>query len=140
MAKSRPTRRLAWIGGPILLLVLLAVFWNWDWFIPIVQSRASAAVGRPVTISHLHMRLGRIVTVTADNVIVANPPDWPKEDPAFVSVKALTIKADAWAYLTGHGLVLPLIELNGPRVLAAETKDGKENFRISTGGGGGGQT
>jgi uncharacterized protein involved in outer membrane biogenesis len=138
MPNFRRTRRLAWIGVPLLLLIALVAFWNWDWFIPIVQSRASAAIDRPVTISHLHVRLGRVVTVIADGVVVANPPDWPKDDPSFVSIKSLTIQADAWGYVQGHGLVLPRIELDGPRVLAAETKDGAANFRLSTGGGSGG--
>ena len=137
MLNPRTTRRLAWIGVPVALLIALAAFWNWDWFIPIIQSRASTAIGRPVTISHLHLRLGRVVTVTADGVVVANPPDWPNGDPPFVSIKSLTIQADAWGYIRGHGLVVPLIGIDGPRVLAAETKDGAANFRLSTGGGGG---
>jgi uncharacterized protein involved in outer membrane biogenesis len=135
MANSRLTRRLAWIGVPIVLLVMLVALWNWDWFIPIVQARASAAIGRSVTISHLHVRLARITRVTADGVTIANPPDWPSGDPTFVSVKTLTVEADAWGYVEGHGLVLPLIGLDGARVLAAETKDGAANFRLSTGGG-----
>ena len=137
MLNPRTTRRLAWIGVPVVLLIALVAFWNWDWFIPIVQSRASAAIGRPVTISHLHLRLGRVVTVTADGVVVANPPDWPNGDPPFVSIKSLTIQADAWGYVRGHGLVVAVIGIDGPRVLAAETKDGAANFRLSTGGGGG---
>ena len=137
MLNPRTTRRLAWIGVPVALLIALAGFWNWDWFIPIIQSRASTAIGRPVTISHLHLRLGRVVTVTADGVVVANPPDWPNGDPPFVSIKSLTIQADAWGYVRGHGLVVPLIGIDGPRVLAAETKDGAANFRLSTGGRGG---
>jgi AsmA family protein len=138
MRNLRPTRRLAWIGVPLVLLIALVAFWNWDWFIPIVQSRALAAIGRPVTIAHLHVRLGRVVTVIADGVVVANPPDWPSDDPPFVSIRSLTIEADAWGYVRRHGLVLPMIGLDGPRVLVAETKDGTANFRLSTGGGGGG--
>jgi uncharacterized protein involved in outer membrane biogenesis len=115
------------------------VFWNWDWFIPIVQSRASAALGRPVTIGHLHVRLGRVVQVTADDVVVANPPEWPSGDPAFVSIRALTVQADAWGYMHGNGLVLPLIGLDTPAILVAETSDGTANFRLATGGGGGGE-
>jgi uncharacterized protein involved in outer membrane biogenesis len=137
MANPRVARRLAWIGIPIILVALVAAFWNWDWFIPIVDARASAAIGRKVSIGHLHLRLGRITRVTADDVTVANPPDWPADDPVFVSIKSLTIDADALGYILGHGLVLPLIGLDGPHVLAAETKDGTANFRLSTGGGGG---
>src|SRR5580700_10018047 len=96
MADARTKRRLAWIGIPVVLLVLLVVFWNWDWLIPIVQSRASAAVGRPVTITHLHVRPGRITEVAADGVVIANPPDWPSGDPPLASVDRLTVQADAW--------------------------------------------
>jgi hypothetical protein len=138
MRNLRTSRRLAWIGVPVVLLIALVALWNWDWFIPIVQSRASAAIGRPVTIAHLHVRLGRVVTVIADGVVVANPLDWPSDDPPFLSIKSLTIEADAWGYVGGRGLVLPMIGLDGPRVLAAETKEGAANFRLSTGGGGGG--
>ena len=138
MAASRRARRLAWIGIPVLVIALVVVFWNWDWFIPIVQSRASAAIGRPVTIAHLHVRLGRVVTVTADDVTVANPPDWPSGDPPLAAVRALTIQADVWGYLHRQGLVLPLIGIDGPRVLLAETAGGAANFRLATSSGGGG--
>ena len=133
MPSFRSSRRLAWIGSPAVLLILIAVFWDWNWFIPIVQSRASASIGRPVTISHLHVRLGRVVTMTADGVVIANPR-WPSSDP-FVTIGTLTVQADAWGYIRGHGLVLPLIRLDRPRVLVAETKDGTANFRLSSGGG-----
>ena len=126
---------MVWIGVPIVALVALVAVWNWDWFIPIVQSRASAAVGRPVTIGHLHMRLGRVIEITADDVVVANPPDWPNGEPPFVTIHALTIQADVWGYVRGQGLILPLIGLDGPTVVAAETANGDANFRLSTGGG-----
>jgi uncharacterized protein involved in outer membrane biogenesis len=138
MADSRTKRRLAWFGVPILLLVLLAVFWNWDWFIPIVQSQASAAIGRPVKLAHLHVRLGRVIQLTADDVVVANPPDWPADDPPLAAIKSLTIQVDAWGYIQGHGLVLPMIGVDSPKLLVAEQKDGASNFQLSTGGSGSG--
>jgi len=140
MAVSRVFRRLVWFGIPVLMLGVLASVWSWDWFIPIVQSRASAALGRPVTLAHWHVRIGRIVQVAADDVVVANPSDWPRDDPPFVAVRKLTLQIDPRAYFRGQGLVLPLISLEQPKVLAAETMDGAANFRLSTGGksGGGG--
>jgi uncharacterized protein involved in outer membrane biogenesis len=137
MASSRATRRLVWIGVPVAVLVLLVAFWNWDWLIPIVQSRASAAIGRPVTIAHLHVRVGRVAEVIADDVVVANPRDWPSGDPPLIAIHVLTIRADTWSYVQGHGLVLPLIRLESPRFLLAETTDGSANFRLSAGNGGG---
>jgi uncharacterized protein involved in outer membrane biogenesis len=137
MPNSRVTRRLAWIGVPIILLVLLVLFWSWDWLIPIVEARASAAIGRPVTIAHLHVRLGRVVEVIADDVVVANPHDWAAGDPPLAAIRALTIQADAWGYIQGHGLVLPVIGIEGPKLFVAETADGTANFQLSTSGGGG---
>ena len=136
MPNSRASRRLAWIGVPIALAALVAAFWNWDWFIPLVQSRASATIGRPVTISHLHMHLGRVVIVTADGVVVANPHGWPSSDPPLAAVRMLTVAVDAWEYIQGNGLIVPLIKLDGPKVYVAETRDGEANFHISTGSSG----
>nr|WP_294506654.1 AsmA family protein [uncultured Rhodopila sp.] len=130
--------RLAFIGVPIALLVVLAAIWDWDWFLPIVQSKASAALGRQVTIGHLHVRLRRHIEVVADDVVVGNPPGWPGGNPPFVSIGSLTIQAELLPYLEGRGLILPLIGIDKPRVYAAETRDGAANFRLSTGGGGGG--
>jgi AsmA family protein len=138
MAGSRTARRFAWIGVPVVLIATIVAFWNWDWLIPVVQSRASAALGRRVTVSHLHVRLGRVVQVVADDVVIANPPDWPAADPPLVAIRVLTIQADAWGYLKGNGLLLPLVGLENPKILAAETADGAANFNLSTGGNSGG--
>ncbi len=137
MANPRTLRRLAFVGIPIALIVVLAAVWNWDWFIPIVQSRASAALGRSVSIGHLHVRLRRHIEVVADDVVLGNPPGWPSGDPPFVSVGTLTIQAEVLPYLEGRGLILPLIGIDKPRVYAAETRDGAANFRLSAGSGGG---
>jgi uncharacterized protein involved in outer membrane biogenesis len=137
MAGSRTVKRLAWIGIPVVLIGVIVAVWNWDWFIPAVQSRASAALGRSVTLAHLHVRLAPTVQIVADDVVVANPSDWPSGDPPFVAIRKLTVKLDALGYLMGRGLILPLIGLDTPRILAAETKDGLANYRLSTGGGGG---
>ena len=137
MATPLTMRLAAWIGIPVVLIGLVAVFWRWDWFIPIVEARASAAIGRPVTIEHLHVSLGRIAEVTADGVSVANPSDWTSNDPPFTTIRRLTIQADAWGYIHGNGLALPMIGIDGPTILLAETSKGAANFRLSTSSGNG---
>ncbi len=127
-----------WFGVPVVLLALLIAFWNWDWFIPLVESRASAAIGRKVTLAHLHVGLGRVITVTADGVTVANPADWPNADPPFVQLGKLTLKVNVWDYIEGKGLIIPLIALDQPKIYVAETKDGTANFRLATGKSGSG--
>jgi uncharacterized protein involved in outer membrane biogenesis len=133
MAKSRTTRRLVWLGVSVTLILLLVVFSSWDWFIPLSEARASAAIGRRVTIAHLHVQVGRVMQMTADDVAVANPPDWQGDDPPFVMIHGLTIRVDAWGYIQGHGLALPLIDLDGLKILAAETASGAANFRLAMG-------
>ncbi|HET6605139.1 MAG TPA: AsmA family protein [Rhodopila sp.] len=137
---SRAARRLVWIGIPILLLVLLVVFWRWDWVIPVVEARASAAVGRKVTIQHLHVGVGRVVTISADGVRIDNPSGWPVDDPPLAAIRRLTIKADVLGWIEGHGLVLPLVGLDVPQIYAAQTTKDNANFRLSTPGGGSGAT
>lgn len=125
-----------WSIIPLAFAGLLVAVWRWDWFVPIVQSRASAALGRSVRIGHLHVGLGRIIQVTADGVTVGNPPKWPSSDPPLASVEKLTVQVDVWDYIRGHGLDLPLIAIEKPQVYAAETADGASNFKFSFGGGG----
>ena len=47
----------------IVLVALLIFFWNWDWFIPLVEADASSTLGRKVTLEHLHVRLGRTTLI-----------------------------------------------------------------------------
>jgi uncharacterized protein involved in outer membrane biogenesis len=135
---TRRVRRITWIGTPVVLLGLLVAVWNWDWFIPAIQTRASAALGRTVTLGHLHVRLGSTVEVAADNVVISNPPDWPAGDPPLATVGRLTMRVDVLGYIMGRGLVLPLVALDKPVMYVAETKDGTPNFKLSTGSQGGG--
>ncbi|HYZ23017.1 MAG TPA: AsmA family protein [Rhodopila sp.] len=123
---------------PVVLLAVLIAVWRWDWFIPIVESRASAAIGRTVTLSHLHVGLGRTITVTADDVVVSNPDGWPSGEPPLARLGRLTLKVNILDYIEGKELVIPLIALERPKLYVAETKQGDANFRLKTGGSRGG--
>ena len=63
MAAHRFLKSLLFVGIPLAAIAALVTFWDWDWLIPIVQGRASSALGRQVTIAHLHVQLGRVTTV-----------------------------------------------------------------------------
>ena len=109
MARGRATKWALWGGIPLLLIAGLIVFWNWDWFIPVVEARASAALGRSVTIQHLHLRLGRVTRVVADGITIDNPPQWG--GPPFATVQQLTTDVDVWDDIFHHQLIIPLISL-----------------------------
>jgi uncharacterized protein involved in outer membrane biogenesis len=120
-----------------VLILLLIIFWNWDWFIPIVDSQASAAIGRKVTIQHLHVQLGRVTTVRATGITIANPDGFPASDPQFVTADALVVQANIVDYITHQLIDLPLIELDHPVISVREAGTAK-NYTLTTKSGGGG--
>jgi len=98
-----------------------------------VDKYASSALGRPVTITHLHVRLGRVPRVVADGITIANPPDWPGGG-NFATIDHLTVDADAMAYIKGRQIVLPTIIVDKPEVDAQQQADGTANWTLGGGG------
>jgi AsmA family protein len=114
----------------VLALVALVLLGNWDWFIPVVQSRATAAIGRRVTITHLHVKLGRVTTMTADGVTLANPDGFPQQKP-LAHFDSLTVAANVMSYFHGRAIVLPLIAIDHPDIAATALPDGSNNFILT---------
>jgi hypothetical protein len=127
MAGRRGKRWLIWLGAPVLLVALLVAFWSWDWFIPLAEARASAALGRPVKIEHLHVSLGRTVSVAAEGVRVGNPEGFP-DDPPFAQVGRATARLDLGAFLRSREVVVPSIELDHPVVNVIGKAGGDRNY------------
>ena len=121
---------------PGAAIAALVVLWNWDWFIPIVEGRASSMLGQQLSIEHLHVRLGRITAASADNVRIANPLDFP-EPGDFARIARLSVHADVMAYLRSREIVLPEVVLERPELQALQTADRKNNYTLSLGTGGG---
>ena len=132
LAQPPRHRRRIWpivVGLLVLAIVLLIALWNWDWFIPLVEARASAALGRRVTIGHLHVALGRQTTVAADDVVVANPTGFP--DPApLVALGRLTIVANVMDYIHHRTIVLPLIGVENGKIAPTALPNGQNNYTI----------
>ncbi|CAA9268386.1 MAG: hypothetical protein AVDCRST_MAG04-2980 [uncultured Acetobacteraceae bacterium] len=129
MAARRSKRWLIWLGAPLLLVALLVSFWSWDWFIPLVEARASAAAGRPVKIERLHVKLGRVTAVTAEGVRVGNPEGFP-DDPPFAEVARATARVDVGAFLRSREVVIPSVELDQPVVNVVGRGDGTRNYEF----------
>jgi len=129
--KRRTARRIATglFGVTAGAAVLLILFWNWDWFIPLVDAQASAALGRPVTIAHFHVHLGRATTVVADDVVVANPHGFPADAP-LARIARLSVVANVMDYIRTRTIVLPTITIDHPDIHATALADGTTNFAL----------
>jgi uncharacterized protein involved in outer membrane biogenesis len=129
VARLHLPRWLALLAPPAILLLLVAAFWSWDWFIPFAERRASAAIGRPVTIAHLHVRLGRIVVLTAEGVRIANSPGFPA-DPPLAQAEHVVARVDLLESWRQDALVLPEIHIAKPVVEAAAREDRTNNYGL----------
>jgi len=130
MTRRGGTRLALFIGIPVLAIVLLIIFWNWDWFIPIVESQASAQLGRRVTLSHLHVHLGRTTRIVADDVIVNNPTGFPSDIPPLARIGHLGIDVDVMAYIHNRIISIPRIDVNNPVLEVRALADGTNNYTL----------
>ena len=119
------------IGIPVLAIVLLIIFWNWDWFIPIVEGQASAQLGRRVTLSHLHVHLGRTTRIVADDVVVNNPTGFPSDIPPLARIGHLGIDIDVMAYIHNRIISIPHIDVNNPVLEVRALPDGTNNYTVA---------
>ncbi len=135
MALRRIPRWLIALGTLVAIVLLVVVFWRWDWFIPLVEARASAALGRPVTIAHLHVQLGRVTRLIADDVEVANPKEFPP-DSRFAKLDHLAVDLDVAGLLHDRSTIrIPRIGVQHPVVEVATGPSGEPNWKLATGSG-----
>ena len=128
------------IGIVLLAIVLLAIFWDWNWFRPLVESQASTALGRKVTLQHFDLKLRRVSTATADGVAIANPsgfPSSPELGDDFARIGRLVVTIDVMAYLQGRHIVIPSIVVDKPQVMAAQPEGQPANWSFPALSGGG---
>ncbi|WP_407646542.1 AsmA family protein [Gluconobacter cerevisiae] len=115
-------------GALVTALIVLVLIWQWDWFVPYINRKATAALQRPVSIAHLHVHLGFKPTITVDDLKIGQPEGFSKEKDDFASAHAITVKVDAWRYLTGGGLSVPLIRVDTPKGDIVSLADGTNNY------------
>jgi AsmA family protein len=132
MATRRAWRWGLGVGLPLLALALFLALFRWDWLIPIIEAQASAKLGRPVKIEHLHVSLGRTITVTAEGLRVGNPPGFP-EDPPFAVLPRGSVDV-AFAPLLRGEVVIPSVTLDQPQLQVLGRPDGSTNYAFNASG------
>ena len=135
----KPKRLRRWhfvLGGVVIAIGVLAAVWDWDWFRPLVARKASAALGRTVTLQHFDLRLGRLTAAVADGVRIANPTGF-SQDPPLAAVERLTVTIDTMELLRHRAVVVPDILIEQPQIAATQAEDGSANYlfpALSSGG------
>ena len=127
---------LRWVGGVIAALILAVVvflmLFNWDWFRPPLAKMLSDKLHRPVRIvGHLRVHLLTWTpTVMLGGLEIGEPAWAPQTDLA--DFQMITVKMKLIPLLTGH-VILPLIQLDQPRIAMYQDKNGRSNWDFSDG-------
>lgn len=114
-ARAHPV--LTVLGILAVLIVLLLIFWDWNWFKGPVERAVQAKTGRAFHIDgNLDVDLGRITTIGADRLRLANA-DWAlKTAPEMATVQRLEIDVALGQLIFHRSLHLPAIRITRPVV------------------------
>jgi uncharacterized protein involved in outer membrane biogenesis len=119
--------RNAALGLLVALPVAVALFFEWDVLIPLVERYASASLGRPVHIGHLRVELAQRPRIVAERITLANPDDFPA-DSTMASIDRLAVRLDVMKLLKGE-IDLPEIVVDRPVARLEPGKSGRRNWQ-----------
>lgn len=122
-------RWLIGLAALLLTLVLVVIFFPWDWLRGPINRYVSEQLGRRFEITrHLSVDLGRTSTVRADGIEFANP-EWARE-PYLVKANAAEFDIRLWPLLFGK-VELPRIALMEPQIGLQQEPDGRRTWALS---------
>jgi AsmA protein len=119
--------RIAGIVVAIVLLILIALplLINVNSFRPRVESEASTALGRQVTVGNLSLSI-LSGSVGADNIAIADDPAFSKSP--FVTAKSLKVGVELMPLIFSKQLNVTDITLDEPQITLLKAANGKWNF------------
>ena len=136
----RPAWRWLAAGAAVVALLGVAVATAPRWLRPIVETRASAALGRSVSIGRLEVRSWRPARLVVHGLRIASPPELAQLAPDFATIRELALALDLGPVWRGALPNVSEAALTGLRVTAVETPEGANNYTFVVAGGGGGGT
>jgi AsmA protein len=117
------------IGILILILLVVAIalpfLVNVNSFRPTIETQASSALGRKVTIGNLKLSI-LTGSVSADDLAIADDPAFGKSP--FVTAKALNVGVEVIPLVLNKTLHVTNLTLDRPQIVLLRTPAGKWNF------------
>ncbi|WP_369943737.1 AsmA family protein [Xanthomonas medicagonis] len=124
------------LGALVLLLLIVILVFDWNWFKGPVERAVQAKTGRGLHIDgDLDVDLGGTITIRGDRLRFANA-DWSKQ-PQMADAQRAEIDLALWPLLRGK-VRIPEIRLTRPNLLLETGPDGRPG-NWNFGGGGGSQ-
>jgi len=123
---------LAWVAGIFVVLLILVIV-GFKLFFPVEKAkamaieRASAKMGREITIEGIDLSIWGGLGIQLVEVAVANPPEF--EDGKFLSADNVDLKLKFWPLLSGKFRIDRLI-INSPEVHMHKRADGSNNYEF----------
>lgn len=118
--------RLAVMSVFAVAVIAVIFLWDWNWFRPLAESYASAALGRDVRIRHFDLDVSRDTRAVFEGVTIENPPGFGGKKP-LASAERLSIAIRTWPALGGH-VVIPEITIEKPQGDLRSNADGVRNW------------
>jgi AsmA protein len=124
--------RIGGIAVTVVLLILIALplLINVNRFRPTVQSEASAALGRQVTVGDLNLSI-LSGSVGASSIAIADDPAFGKSP--FVTAKSLKVGVELMPLIFSKKINVTDITLDSPQIVLLKTASGKWNFSSISG-------
>lgn len=127
---SESTKRYLKIGAIVVavivvILIALPLFINVNNYRPRIESQASAALGRQVTVGNLSLSI-LSGSVVADNIAIADDPAFGHSP--FVSAKSLKVGVELLPLIFSKELNITEIKLEQPQITLLQAANGKWNF------------
>lgn len=130
MPHTRTQSRWLLLALLVLTVATLALLWDWNWFRPLVERQASAALGRGVTLQRFDVQLARQPLIVAEGIVIANPDGFPAGSHTG-SIGKLAVRIDPWR-LRGRELALQEVLVDRPEFDLRPDDKGRPNWEQPT--------
>ncbi len=127
--RIRTKRMLAIVSATFLLLVLLfAVWFDWNMVKPYVERQVTEKTGREFTIKgDLDVSLSFNPLISLEGISLANA-EWGTQQP-MLAVERTAFRISLWNLLLGD-IVLPEVSISHPKLILEKSIDGKRNWDL----------